>query len=505
VAPIPIQEDGSPFASVTHPRLGTSRHPRPQPWDMLLPILILAHALGLATSVAALMSTRTAQGTVAWLLALNTLPYVAVPVYWVLGRRRFQGYLVARRDEDAKLRTVLGEKMAWVGPFRFALEDDRGGGLRAMETLAALPALRGNEVELLVDGQAIFRSMFEGIAGAREYLLVQFYIVKDDGIGRELKNRLIERARDGIRVRFLYDEVGSYGLPDRYTRDLEDAGVEVSAFHSTQGRGNRFQLNFRNHRKVLVADGKEGWLGGINLGDEYLGRDPELGHLRETHLRIQGPAALGLQLSFLEDWRWATNEVPDLSWEPHPAPEGRDLPVLIIPSGPADPMETGSLMVQHAAHSAHDRLWISTPYFVPDGGVMAALRLAALRGVDVRILIPERPDHLTVGLAGYSFMSQLAGSGVTFLRYRKGFLHGKSILFDRVAASVGTMNLDNRSFRLNFEVTALVMDEGFAGEVEAMFLRDFAESVEVTEEEVRRAPFRKRAAARAAALLAPIL
>lgn len=472
---------------------------------MLLVLLILAHALGLATSIAALMSTRTAQGTVAWLLALNTLPWVAVPAYWVLGRRRFEGYLVARRHEDAKVRTVLGEKMARLEPFRFTLDDDRGGGLKAMEALAALPALRGNEVELLVDGQAIFRSMFEGIERARDYLLVQFYIVKDDGIGRELKDRLIERARDGVRIHFLYDEVGSYGLPDRYIRDMREAGIEASAFHSTQGRGNRFQLNFRNHRKVLVVDGKEGWLGGINLGDEYLGRDPGLGHLRETHLRIGGPAVLGLQLCFVEDWRWATKEVPELRWEPVRAPEGGDVPVLIIPSGPADPVETGSLMVQHAAHSAWERLWLSTPYFVPDGGVLAALRLAALRGVDVRVLIPQRPDHRTVGLAGYSFMSQLAGSGVTFLRYRKGFLHGKTILFDRAAASVGTLNLDNRSFRLNFEVTALVMDEGFAGEVEAMFLRDFAESVEVTEAEIRRAPFRKQAAARAARLLAPIL
>jgi cardiolipin synthase A/B len=472
---------------------------------MLLALVLLAHALGFATSLAALMSARTAQGTVAWILALNTLPYIAVPAYWVLGRRRFQGYLVSRRDEDSRLRSVLLEKMDRVAPFRFSLEEDPGGGLRAMEALAALPALRGNEVELLVDGQEIFSSFFEGIARAREYLLVQFYIVKDDGIGRELKTRLEERAREGIRVFFLYDEVGSHRLPDRYTRELAEAGVEVSAFHSTQGRGNRFQLNFRNHRKVMVVDGREGWVGGINLGDEYLGRDPDLGHLRETHLRVRGPGALGLQLSFLEDWKWATKEIPDLRWDPEPAPGGEDLPVLIIPSGPADLMETGSLMVQHAVHSARERLWISTPYFVPDGGVLAALRLAALRGVDVRILVPEHPDHITVGLAGFSFMSQLAESGVTFHRYGKGFLHGKCILFDRVAAAIGTMNLDNRSLRLNFEVTALVLDEGFAAEVEAMFLRDFEESREVSPEEMTGAPFRKRIAARAAGLLAPIL
>ncbi len=472
---------------------------------MLAAFLLFAHALGLATSLAALMSTRTAQGTVAWILALNTLPYLAVPAYWILGRRRFEGYLVSRRDEDSRLRGVLEEKMGRIEPYRFRVKDDRGGGIRAVEALAALPVIRGNAVRLLVDGDAIFESLFRGIDEAREYLLVQFYIVKDDRLGRELRDRLVARAREGIHICFLYDEVGSYRLSDRYVRSLVEAGIEVSRFHSTQGRGNRFQLNFRNHRKVLVADGRTGWLGGINVGDEYVGRDPTLGELRETHLRVDGPAALGLQLSFLEDWKWATGRVPELRWEPVPAPSGADVPVLILPSGPADPIETGSLMVQHAIHTAEERIWISTPYFVPDGGVMAALRLAALRGVDVRILIPDRPDHRIVGLAGFAFVSHLAGSGVRFHRYERGFLHAKCMLLDDGAAAVGTMNLDNRSFRLNFEITALVLDRAFAQEVEAMFEEDFAHARPFTPEEIQSTPLLRRAAARAAGLLAPIL
>ncbi len=471
---------------------------------MFLALLLLAHAVGLATSVAALMSTRTPQGTLAWILALNTVPWVAVPVYWVLGRRRFEGYLVSRRDEDSRLRRTLLEKMREIHPYRVSLPEERGG-IRAVEALAALPVLAGNEVELLVDGEAIFESLFQGIEKARDYILVQFYIVKDDRVGREFRDRLMARAREGVRVLFLYDEVGSYRLSDDWVETLASSGAQVQRFHSTKGPGNRFQLNFRNHRKVMVVDGVEGWLGGINLGDEYLGRDPKLGDLRETHLRVVGPSALSLQLSFLEDWNWATDQLPELSWEPEPAPSGTDIPVLIVPSGPADPMETGSLLVQHAIHMAAERIWISTPYFVPDGGVMAALRLAALRGVDVRILIPDRADHPIVDLAAFGFLGGLLEAGVRIFRYEAGFLHGKSVLLDEAASAVGTLNLDNRSFRLNFEITALVLDPDFAGEVEAMFEADFARSRPMTLEEVQGAPFWKRAASRAAGLLSPIL
>lgn len=471
---------------------------------MVLALFLLAHALGLATSLAALMSTRTAQGTLAWILALNAVPWIAVPLYWVLGRRRFEGYLVSRRDEDSRLRQTLQEKMREIHPYRISLPGDRGG-IRAVEALAALPVLAGNEVELLLDGEAIFESFYRGIDAARDYILVQFYIVKDDQVGRELRDRLAARAREGVQVLFLYDELGSHGLPDSWGRDIVAAGGQVHRFHSTKGPGNRFQLNFRNHRKVMVIDGIQGWVGGINVGDEYLGRDPELGDLRETHLRIAGPSVLSLQLSFLEDWNWATDQLPELRWEPEPASSGSDVPVLILPSGPADPMETGSLMVQHAIHMAAERIWISTPYFVPDGGVMAALRLAALRGVDVRILIPDKPDHLLVGLAGFSFLGGLLEAGVRFFRYEAGFLHAKTVLLDDGASSVGTMNLDNRSLRLNFEITALVLDPEFAEAMEAMFEDDFARSRPMTLEEVVGAPFWYRAASRAASLLSPIL
>jgi cardiolipin synthase A/B len=480
-------------------------HSAPRRWSRrhLLILLLAAHTAGFISSLDALMSTRTAPGAVAWIVSLNTLPYVAVPVYWVFGRTKFQGYVIGRREGESILNETLREQMSLVHPYRVSLPPGERH-VQAIERLAKMPMVGANDAELLVDGEATFRSIFEGIAAAQHYVLVQFYIVRDDEIGRELKKLLASKARSGVPVYFLYDEIGSYRLPSGYINDLVAAGVQVRRFHSTRGTGNRFQINFRNHRKIVITDGRFGWLGGINVGDEYLGRDSRVGAWRDTHLKIEGPATLCLQLSFVEDWHWATGEILDLLWQPAPA-GGRDLPILVLPSGPADRFETASLMMQHVIHSARQRLWIASPYFVPDEGVIAALKLAALRGVDVRILIPERPDILLTYLAAYAFIGPLLEAGVEVHRYQAGFLHAKTVLVDDLAAAVGTVNLDNRSFRLNFEITAWVMDAGFASKMEAVFARDFADSRSMTQSDVYGRPLWFRAASRTAYLMAPLL
>jgi cardiolipin synthase len=466
-------------------------------------LLLGAHLLGLATSVHALMTVRTSQGTIAWIVSLNTFPVVAVPAYWVFGRSRFQGYVVERRardrENDPEARRVV-ELLAPLVP-----DPARSPGAAfAVQRLAHFPYLSGNEVELLVDGEATFRSLFDGIERAREYVLVQFYIVRDDRVGRELADRLIARARAGVSVRFLYDEIGSGDVRGDYRRRLEEAGVEVAPFGTTRGRGNRFQLNFRNHRKIVVVDGVEAWIGGHNVGDEYLGRDPEIGPWRDTHVRIAGPAVLGLQVSFLEDWSWATGESISsrLAWRAEPRGPSA---VLVMPSGPADRLETASLMYQQAIQAARRRLWIASPYFVPDDAVVSALHLAALRGVDVRLLVPDRSDNAIVDAAAWGFFPSLMESGVAIHRYRGGFLHSKHLVIDDRVAAVGTANLDNRSLRLNFEVTAVVEDAAFAAAVAAMFERDLESSRRMALEEVEARPFARRLLTRGALLFSPIL
>ena len=462
-------------------------------------VVLVAHLLGLATSMHALMASRTAPGAIAWIVALNATPYLAVPAYWVFGRSKFQDYVSLRREIVASLDETLQQQLASLKPFRTSWSNDSHHTFRTVEKLARLHFVDGNQVELLIDGERTFASIFDGVEAAEDYLLVQFYIVRDDEQGRELQRRLIERVGEGIRVYLLLDEIGSGRLSRRYIDELTQAGVEVRWFRSNRGWTNKFQLNFRNHRKLVVADGKRGWVGGLNVGNEYQAED-----WRDTHLLVEGPAVLHMQLSFQEDWRWAADDSLQLSWSPH-SPPGHGVPVLILPTGPADGVETASLMVQQFLNLSRQRVWITSPYLVPDAGVVASLQLAALSGVDVRLLIPEQSDNLLVSLASYPFIDPLLEAGVRIYRYQPGLMHAKSFLIDDSSAAVSTANLDNRSLRINFELTALVADPDFVTHVEEMFLRDFAASREIETDEFARKPLWFRISARAAYLFAPVL
>ncbi|KAA0011133.1 cardiolipin synthase [Billgrantia pellis] len=471
-------------------------------WGAFAILVTVSHLLGAVSSLEALMTSRTSAGAIAWIVSLNTMPLVAVPTYWIFGRNKFEGYITSRRDDDLRLSETLEEELEALRTGHAAAIPD-GSYLAGIEDLARLPLLEGNDLTLLIDGEQTYRSLLEGIDAAEDYLLVQFYIVRDDDIGTAFQQRLIEKAQEGVDVYFLYDEIGSYALPSDYLRALREGGVKVQRFPSTRGPGKRFQLNFRNHRKVMVADGERAWIGGFNLGDEYWQGHEELGPWRDTHLAVAGPAALALQLVFLEDWLWASDDILELAWEP--VTTERQAPVMILPSGPADRFETASLMVQQAIHAAKERIWISSPYFVPDDGVQTMLKLAALNGIDVRILIPERQDNLLPRYATYAFLGPMLDAGVKIYRYRGGFLHGKSFVIDDAGAAVGTVNLDNRSFRLNFEVTALVMEPDFAREVAAMFEEDFSRSTRIEQEAIAERPLWHRIAARGAYLFAPVL
>ncbi|MEA2117450.1 cardiolipin synthase [Halovibrio sp. HP20-50] len=462
--------------------------------------ILLIHLLGIMSAIMALMSSRTSQGAVAWIISLLTFPYVALPAYWFFGRPRFYGYVSARGQRDTVLRRVLVRYRDNVLPY---VAPSSNADIQAVEQLAMMPLTHGNRATLLINGQATFDSLFDGIDRAEHYILMQFFIVRNDALGQRLQGHLQRAAQRGVRVYFLYDEVGSRKLGEGYLNDLISEGAEVSAFRSSRGFKHRFQLNFRNHRKVTVVDGKEGWVGGFNVGVEYLGEDKRHGAWRDTHLKLEGPSVLGLQEAFWEDWHWATDEVINLNWSANTSPT-TDHHVIIVPSGPADQQDTASLLVQQVIHSAKHRLWVTSPYFVPDQGVQDALRLAAMRGVDVRVMIPERPDHLLVFLSAFSFLPDMIRAGVKIYRYLPAFLHQKIILVDNDAATVGTVNLDNRSFRLNFEITAFIPSQDFAASVRVMLENDFAQCRRVTIDEINQRPMWMKVVSRAAYLMAPV-
>jgi cardiolipin synthase len=374
----------------------------------------------------------------------------------------------------------------------------------ALEELAEMPFTSHNDATLLINGKEAFAAMFAGMESAKDYIIVQFYIIRDDNLGDRLKDLLVRKAREGVRVYLLYDEIGSYNLPRAYRRELADAGVVDLPFRTSKGLRNRFQINFRNHRKIVIADGHVAYVGGLNVGDEYMGKHKRFGPWRDTHVEVRGPVVQAIQFAFLEDWYWATGSVPELDWTPHPAPDENEN-ALCLASDPSDLMETCGLFFLHAINSARERLWIASPYFVPDESLMAALQLAAIRGVDVRVMLPQIPDHKLVYLAGFAFIAEAEPAGVKFYRYQPGFMHHKVILVDDDLAAVGTANFDNRSIRLNFELMLLFADKPFAATVYEMLEKDFANCRQATSEELASRPFVFRMAVRVARLLAPIL
>jgi len=379
-------------------------------WAIVVAVL---YVLGILSSINAVMETRTSQGAIAWVLFLTLFPYLSLPIYWVFGRNKFKGYTEVKNSSDLMVQQKIEEIASKIKPFRNKASEGSSTDT-AVEGLSLFPYLGSNSVELLVDGDATFGSILEGIDAAKMYICFQFYILRDDELGTKVQEHLIDKAKKGVSVYVLFDEIGSYGLSTVYKDRFKEAGIAVHTFNTRKGKGNRFQVNFRNHRKVVVVDGKTAWVGGHNVGDEYLGKDPKFGHWRDTHVKIEGPSALATQLAFLEDWYWATGtELDSVSWDPVPTKED-DKRVLIVPSGPVDDLETASLMFHHAINEAKERIWIATPYFVPDDAIVAALQLAALRGVDVRILTPDKSDNHLVYLSSYSYFEDV-GKKIMYL------------------------------------------------------------------------------------------
>jgi cardiolipin synthase len=472
-------------------------------WPVYLTILLLELA-GVASAVHALFTVRTAKGATAWIIGLITLPLVAVPLYWFFGTRRFDTHTRVMQEKFTRLAGAIGDIRERVAPFALAPSDIRPSTARTLADLARRPFVRGNRLDLLIDGPATFEALLGQIAQAEHSVYVQFYIVREDGLGTRLLEALAAAAARGVEVCSLYDSLGSSGLSRSSLAAWRERGVQIFPFDASRSWRDRWRLNFRNHRKNVVIDGRVGFIGGHNVGDEYLGLDPRFGPWRDTHVRVEGPAALQLQMSFASDWLFATSRKVAGPWDPHPSPHG-DQAAVVLDSGPSDDLERCTLFFLHCITSARHRLWIASPYFVPDDGIIQALQLAAVRGVDVRILLPQKADHTFVWLASFAMLKELQLPGLTVYRYQPGFLHYKAVLVDDNLAAIGTANFDNRSFRLNFEITLAVPDEKFAAETAAMFERDFAASQQVDNCSYDALPLHLKTGVKISRLLAPIL
>lgn len=447
----------------------------------------------------AIRTARTSQGALGWAMFLLFLPFVAVPTYMFLGNWRYEGYVVARRKSEELIAQIYNHSSL------FEPTNLTESGLQnSIQAIAGLPIVRGNDMQILIDANETFGAMFDAIRAAQRYVLVQFYIINDDDLGRALKDALIDTARRGIPVRLLYDAVGSKGLTHAYLDDLTAAGIQHSDINTVFGRKSRFQLNFRNHRKTVIVDGSTGFTGGFNVGDEYAGKDPKFGNWRDTHCRLTGPMVLQLQLVFAEDWLGAAQEnlLGDLYWQAEA--QSADMNGVILATGPADEDDMGAYYYCALIHAAQSRLWIASPYLAVENDILSALKLASMRGVEVRLMLPRNGDHLATWLAAFAYLDELRSAGIEIWFYGDGFMHQKVVLVDDDIASIGTINLDNRSCRLNFEATAVLFDPAAAKAVKEMLETDFTRS-ERLEKELDDQPLYIRLGAPIARLFAPLL
>jgi cardiolipin synthase len=467
---------------------------------------LVAEFFALLTIPSVLLQRRgQALSALAWILCLIGLPYFGVLLWWGIGRTHLERKRRKRRTARltvtkgfVTLRPPAGTSGTddeFMGNFRFPAED--AGGI--------FPAVPGNRVQLLVDGEQTYAALEEMIRSARHHVHCLFYIWNRDRTGERFRDLLAAKARAGVKVRVLLDAMGSGGASGRFMDPLRAAGGEVAVFMPTRFLRRSLSLNFRNHRKIVVVDGGVGYTGGLNIGDEYLGGWRDMG------LRLTGPAVSQLQEVFLDDWYFATGgncaDAAYFEGAVAPAPDAPGLPATcsVIAGGP-DTRDNPTLDTFFMGITmSRERIWITTPYLAPGPDVLTALRTAAYRGVDVRLLVPRRSDSRLVQLAGRSFYPTLLRAGVRVYEYLPAVLHGKTWVFDSQYLAIGSANLDNRSFKLNFEITCVLRSPEATAQMAALFEQDLAQS-----EEISLASFEKRSTwsqlkESAANLLGPLL
>ncbi|MRN51591.1 cardiolipin synthase [Paenibacillus monticola] len=426
----------------------------------ILAIILGFYLIQIAAIV--LLEFRRPQRAMAWVFITLCCAPLGLAFYYFLGRDYHQSRRINRRCISLfrEIRNHVSGKSfavrstAECGNSQFEHNEEL---LILLSRLSESPITGHNKSRLLASAREAYDSMLEAMEGAREHIHMEFYIFRDDEIGEQFQELLIRKARQGVKVRLLCDGLGSHKLSSRFIRTLRKAGVEFHFFLPPLTSLLDRRFNYRNHRKILVVDGLVGFTGGMNVGDDYLGKNPAMGFWRDTHLRLEGDSVYYIQYIFLKDWRLVTNDgmshprlFPKHSCEEMEA-------VQIVGSGPDGDMDASQEMYFAAMCSAKQRIWITSPYFIPDPAISRALKSAVLRGVDVRIIIPAKPDNRLVYYATLSYLENLQDAGVKFYRYTKGFMHAKVMVVDELLASVGSANLDMRSFYSNFELSAVLL------------------------------------------------
>jgi len=456
------------------------------------------------------LERKNASSTWAWIMVLFFIPILGFILYFFFGRRLSGKHLFTL---DTKSR--LGIKRAVNEQLEIIQKDQLPFKQKVLAPYKELFTLhlknndaiysQNNEVDLFIDGKDKFDALLRDLEKAEHHIHLLYYIIRHDQIGTQIADILIKKAQEGVEVRFLYDDLGSRSLSKRYIKRLQKANVQVGAFFPSRFAKINLRLNFRNHRKLAIIDGKVGYIGGFNIGDEYLGKSEKFGYWRDTHLRVKGDAVKMMQTRFILDWNQASRHKIEYNDLYFIGGDYGDVGMQIVSSGPDYDWEQIKYGYIKMILGAKEYVYIQTPYFIPDEALMDALRIAALSGVKIKIMIPNKPDHLFVYWATLSYVGELLNEGAEIYLYQNGFLHAKTIIVDGKLSSVGTANIDVRSFRLNFEVNAFIYDVHFAQKLVDVFQEDIRLSTQMTKQLYEKRPFMVRFKESISRLLSPIL
>jgi cardiolipin synthase len=434
---------------------------------------------------------RNPTSTWLWIMVLTFLPGIGFILYLFIGQDLSKKRLFKiKEEEDYCFRDLALDQEEQIGNDQYKYRDPnyiKYEDLIKMHLVSSESFFtQDNDVYIYFDGNEKFEALLESIKSAKQYIHLQYYIFKSDGLGRKVIDALCEKAKEGIEVKLLVDGMGGRKLSKKYIHKIKESGGEVGIFFPPFVPLISLRINYRNHRKICIIDGKEAFIGGFNVGDEYIGLSKKFGFWRDTHIKIKGSAISSLQWRFFLDWRFATGkEITQCQTYLAQEDELGNTGIQIVSSGPDSKWPSVKDGYLKMISNAREKIYIETPYFIPDDSIFEALKLAGLSGLDVRVMIPCKPDHPFVYWASMSYIGELLQAGVRFYTYERGFLHSKVILMDDFVSSVGTANLDIRSFKLNFEVNAFLYDESINLKLTDKFIDDLQYCKEITLEEYR--------------------
>jgi len=464
------------------------------------------------TGILIFFERRNPAQTLAWLLILLALPVIGFALYFFFGnnfrKRRFFKKMKMDEGPIGCEELVESQKERVKEKVLFCYDRDTYIKHKLINLLlnnSKSPFTSNNKSEVFNCGEDAFASKIEAMENAEHHIHLEYFIVRDDNLGNKIKDILIKKAKQGIEVRFIYDGFGGLGLSKKYLKDLKDAGVEVKVFLPIRVPFFSSEFNYRNHRKILVVDGTIGYLGGLNIGDEYINRNPKFPFWRDSHFKIQGEAVYMLQNIFFRTWRFLAGDIPEgKEYFPKQGKVGHEL-IQVVPSGPDYAWESIQQAYFSIITSAKDNIYVTTPYLIPDESILTALKTAALSGIDVKIIVPGIPDKKFVYYATCSYFEELLEAGVRIFKYNKGFIHAKLLTVDEVIASIGTANFDNRSFLYNFEVNAFCFHPPTVERLDEDFCDDLEQCTEVTLESLKDKTLWEKFMESAARLASPLL